>query len=70
MPTKRRNWTAKAITRFRLYNRMTQANFAKAAGVSRQMVNMWEHGRKKPGFESLDKLDSLAREWKYPEGNR
>jgi DNA-binding transcriptional regulator YiaG len=65
--TVRRAWTPSGISRFRLWNRMTQVNFAKAVGVSRQTINMWEQGKKSVSMDHLSKLDSLAGESEYPE---
>lgn len=51
-------WDAAAVRELRRSMRMTQAEFAKEAGVTRGRVNRWEHGES-PSLASLKALDEI-----------
>ena len=47
------------LKEMRTCNNMTQAELADALGVSKGTVAMWETGKRKPNFETLNTLSSI-----------
>lgn len=45
-----------SLKKLRKEKGLSQADFAEAFGVSRGAVAMWESGKRKPGFDTLEKL--------------
>ena len=48
------------IAEIRARARLSQAELARAAGMTRSVVNAYERGRRQPSVEALDRLASAA----------
>jgi len=52
---------AKKIKEIRMYNFLSQKEFAQKLGVSYATVNRWETGRTKPNIKALKKIDDYCK---------
>ena len=49
-----------SLKAIRLQSLLSQADFAKAIGVSFTTVNRWENGKSKPNYKALQAIESFC----------